>query len=98
MSGKRYSNEFKIKAAKQVVKHGHGVTDLVSRLGITAHGLYAWIKKFCPYSAEYTAAAAEQAEIKRLKKELKCTVGWSMQPRAARNRVLENMVPADVVC
>jgi len=33
--------------------------------------LYAWIKKFGPDSAEHAAAAAEQAEIKRLNKELK---------------------------
>ena len=47
------------------------VADVAVRLGVTTHSLYAWIKKFGPDSADYAAAAAEQAEIKRLKKELK---------------------------
>jgi transposase len=60
---------FKIEAVKQVVEYGHSVADVASRLGATTHSLYAWIKKFGPDSADY--AAAEQSEIKRLKKELK---------------------------
>jgi len=38
---------------------------------MTTHSLYAWIKKYGPDSAEHNAKAAEAAEIKRLKKELK---------------------------
>ena len=71
MSNKRYPDEFKIEAVKQVVEYGHSVADVATRLGVTTHSLYAWIKKFGPDSAEHAAAAAEQAEIKRLKKELK---------------------------
>ncbi len=71
MSDKRYPDEFKIEAVKQVVEHGHSVADVAARLGATTHSLYAWIKKFGPDSAEHQAKAAEQAEIKRLKKELK---------------------------
>jgi transposase len=71
MSSKRYPDEFKIEAVKQVVEYGHSVADVASRLGVTTHSLYAWIKKFGPDSTDYAAAAAEQAEIKRLKKELK---------------------------
>ena len=71
MSSKRYPDEFKIEAVKQIVEYGHSVADVASRLGTTTHSLYAWIKKFGPDSADYATAAAEQAEIKRLKKELK---------------------------
>ena len=39
--------------------------------GVTTHSLYAWIKKFGPNAAECQAKADEQAEIGRLKKELK---------------------------
>ncbi len=34
MRGKRYPNEFKIEAVKQVTERGHTVTDVVARLGI----------------------------------------------------------------
>jgi len=47
------------------------VASVAKRLGVITHSLYAWIKKFGPDSAEHGAAAAEQAEIKRLNKELK---------------------------
>jgi transposase len=71
MSNKRYPDEFKIEAVKQVVDRGHSVADVASRLGVTTHSLYNWIKRFGPDSAEHQAKADEQAEIKRLKKELK---------------------------
>ena len=71
MSRKRYPEEFKVEAVRQVVDRGHSVADVASRLGRTTHSLYAWIKKYGPDSAEHNAKAAEAAEIKRLKKELK---------------------------
>ena len=71
MSSKRYPDEFKIEAVKQVVDCGHSVADVAGRLGMTTHSLYAWIKKFGPESMEHNAKADEQAEIRRLKKELK---------------------------
>jgi transposase len=71
MSNKRYPDEFKNEAVKQVVDRGHSVADVASRLGMTTHSLYAWIKKFGSDSAEHRAKADEAAEIKRLKKELK---------------------------
>ncbi len=75
MSNKRYpdefKDEFKIEAVKQVVEYDHGVASVAKRLGVATHSLYAWIEKFGSHSAELAAAAAEQAEIKRLNKELK---------------------------
>ena len=71
MSKKRYPEEFKIEAVKQVTEHDHSVVDVASRLGMTTHSLYAWIKKYGPDSATYVATSSDQAEIKRLKKELK---------------------------
>jgi transposase len=73
MSKKRYPDEFKVEAVKQVVDGGHSVADVAGRLGMTTHSLYAWIKKFGPDSAEHNAMSDEQAEIRRLKKELKRT-------------------------
>ena len=60
MSSKRYPDEFKIEAVKQVVDCGHSVADVAGRLGMTTHSLYAWIKKFGPESVEHNAKADEQ--------------------------------------
>jgi len=61
-SSKRYPEEFKIEAVKQVTDRGHSVAEVAGRLGETAHSLYAWIKKFGPDSVEHQAKAGEQAE------------------------------------
>lgn len=70
-SSKRYPDEFKIEAVKQVTERGHSVAEVADRLGTTTHSIYAWIKKFGPDATEHQAQADEQAEIRRLKKELK---------------------------
>ena len=46
------------------------MAEVAGRLGVTTHSLYAWIKKFDPNAAKCQAKADEQAEIRRLKKEL----------------------------
>ena len=71
MSSKRYPEEFKIEAVKQVVDQGHSVAGVARRLGTTPDSLYAWIKKYGPEAKVYAAASDEQSEIKQLKKELK---------------------------
>jgi len=70
MSNKRYPEEFKIEAVKQVTVAGHSVADVAERLGTTTHSLYAWIKRYGPDADRHSQAAAEAAEIRRLKKEL----------------------------
>jgi transposase len=71
MSKKRYTEEFKIEAVRQVVERGHTVVEVAHRLGTTTHSLYAWKNKYGPDSVEHQAKAAEQTEIRQLKKELK---------------------------
>ena len=73
MSRKRYPDEFKMEAVKQVIDRGHSVADVAGRLGLTTHSLYTWIKKYGPDSVEHNAKTDDQAEIRRLKKELKRT-------------------------
>ncbi|HDX5078557.1 TPA: transposase, partial [Enterobacter kobei] len=48
MSGKRYPEEFKIEAVKQVVDRGYSVASVATRLDITTHSLYSRIKKYGP--------------------------------------------------
>lgn len=70
MSSKRYPEEFKIEAVKQVTEKGHSVTDVANRLGTTTHSLYAWVKRYGPDSSQHQAQSDESAEIRRLRKEL----------------------------
>ena len=71
MSSKRYPDEFKIEAVRQVTDRGQSVAQVADRLGVTTHSLYAWLKKFGPDSQQHQAKADDQAEIRRLQKELK---------------------------
>ncbi|EMP7087981.1 IS3 family transposase [Klebsiella variicola] len=71
MSGKRYPEEFKTEAVKQVVDRGYSVASIATRLDITTHSLYAWIKKYGPDSSTNKEQSDAQAEIRRLQKELK---------------------------
>ncbi len=41
VSNKRYTEEFKVKAVKQITERSYSVSDVAQRLGITTHCLYA---------------------------------------------------------
>lgn len=69
MSSKRYTDEFKIEAVKQVTERGHGIYSVAARLGITHTSLYKWIKHFGNGPVQ-EAITDQQAEINRLKAEL----------------------------
>lgn len=77
MSGKRYPEEFKTEAVKQVVDRGYSVASVATRLDITTHSLYAWIKKYGPDSSTNKEQSDAQAEIRRLQKELKRVTGFA---------------------
>ena len=70
-SGKRYSEEFKIEAVKQVTERGYSVTEVAGRLGTTTHSLYAWLKRYGEQSPQQINQANNQAEIVQLKTELR---------------------------
>lgn len=71
MSSKRYPEEFKIEAVRQVTERGHSIAEVSSRLGTTTHSLYAWIRKYGPNAETHQVEADEKAELQRLRKELK---------------------------
>ena len=67
MKGKRYTEEFKVKAVKQVTERGYSVADVAQRLAITTHSLYAWLKRFGepnPRLADKVDLSAENARLK----------------------------------
>ncbi len=76
MSGKRYTDEFKAEAAKQVLEQGRSVRDVATRLGVSIHSLYAWVakqRKAPSINQTDGLLAAEnrrlQAEVRRLTEE-----------------------------
>lgn len=69
MSGKRYPDEFKIEAVRQVTERGYSVAQVAKRLGITPHSLYQWQKKFGSDAVRHETES--QDEIRRLKAELR---------------------------
>lgn len=69
-SSKRYPEEFKNEAVKQVTEKGHSVAEVASRLGTTTHSLYALIKRYDPQQPKITEFSDAVAELVKLKKEL----------------------------
>lgn len=71
MSAKRYTEEFKVEAVKQVTERGHPVAEVASRLGMTTHSLYEWIRKYGVKEPAQPKSQGQEAEIRKLKAELK---------------------------
>jgi len=71
MSSKRYTEEFKIEAVKQITERGYSVQDVARRLGTTTHSLYAWRQKYGNGSESAAQKDEQQSELKRLRAELK---------------------------
>jgi len=71
MTNKRYTEEFKVEAVKQITERGHSAADVAARLGVSTYSLYQWIKRYSLPEAERAVAQDQQTEIRRLKAELK---------------------------
>lgn len=71
MSGKRYSDEFKVEAAKQVIDQGRSVREVSTRLGVSIDSLYAWVREQRKAPATRQVDASLAAENRRLQAELK---------------------------
>lgn len=71
MSNIRYPEEFKIEAVKQVTERQRPVAEVAERLGVSQHSLSAWIKRHGQTPAERAKDSDSQAEIRRLKAELR---------------------------
>lgn len=71
MSGKRYTDEFKAEAAKQVIELGRPVREVADRLGVSSYTLYEWVKARRRSPEARQVEVIETAEIRRLKAELR---------------------------
>lgn len=71
MSGKRYPEEFKIEAVKQVTDRGYSVAEVAARLDVTTKSLYDWIRRYGDAGSQHQTISEQQDELKRLKAELR---------------------------
>ena len=71
MGAKRYTDEFKIEAVRQVTEQGHRVAEVAERLGITTYSLYAWKRQFGKGEVVRRVEQDQNAEVRRLKAELR---------------------------
>lgn len=71
MSTRRFTEEFKVEAVKQVTERGYPVAEVSKRLGVSTHSLYQWVRQYKVPESERLATKDQHAEIKRLKAEIK---------------------------
>ena len=71
MSAKRYSEEFRIEAVKQVTDRGYRVSDVCRRLGITPGSLYKWIKRYGDPESQHQQITDQQDELRQVRAELR---------------------------
>ena len=67
MGKSNFSDEFKRDAVRQITERGYPVSEVSQRLGVSAHSLYEWRKK---YAAPVDKGDEQAEEIRRLKREL----------------------------
>lgn len=68
--GKRYPEEFRVEAVRQVNERGYSVAEVADRLGISTKTLYDWRGKMAGSSVQ-KQSTDNQLEIAQLKAELK---------------------------
>lgn len=71
MSNKRYPEEFKIEAVRQIFERGYPVAEVSSRLGVSQHSLYKWLKQRQIPPGQRQEQLSQSEELRRLKAELK---------------------------
>jgi transposase len=68
MGTSNFSDDFKRDAVAQITERGYPVSEVSKRLGVSAHSLYAWKKKFAKPADP--GEVDQSVEIRRLKQEL----------------------------
>jgi transposase len=66
MSNQRYPEEFKIQAVSQVTEKQRPVAEVAARLGVSAHSLYAWIKRYSKPQEQRVQDEDQNADLRRL--------------------------------
>jgi transposase len=77
MSGRYYTQEFKIAAAKQLAEYRYPVRDVAQTLGVTTKSLHDSNARYGKSSADYQSAKPTQDNLRRIREKLK----WATQER-----------------
>lgn len=67
MSSKRYPEEFKIEAVKQVTERRYPVSEVAGRLGVSQHSLYQWLKRYGQPVEVRQEQQSQAGELRRLR-------------------------------
>ncbi len=70
---KRYPEEFKIEAVKQITERNYPIGEVAKRLGCTTKSLYNWIERYGNKNAQHHEITEQQKEIRELKAKLRRT-------------------------
>ena len=73
MSNRKYTEEFKTEAIKQVTERGYKVQEVSERLGVSSKSLYLWLRLARRSNGKHGQGSDNELkqEIVRLKSELK---------------------------
>nr|WP_175997984.1 transposase [Burkholderia stabilis] len=69
-NGKRYTQEFRAEAVRQVVELGASVKQVAARLGVSAWSLHRWIRERHVQQSEAAVGLESSSEIQWLRAEL----------------------------
>jgi transposase len=69
--GKRYTEEFKIEAVKQITDRGYSVQEVAERLGISTKSLYHWRDQLSGNKVVARSKSDDSVRIAKLEAELK---------------------------
>ena len=67
MGQQRYTPEFKDEAVRQVTERGYGVQEVATRLGVSSHSLYKWIRAAKPSQDEQRSEELLEAKRENVK-------------------------------
>jgi transposase len=70
MANRKYTDEFREEAVKQITERGYSVKEVSARLGVSTKSLYKWLGGVRGHRVAERASSLE-AENARLKAELK---------------------------
>lgn len=71
MNNRRYTDEFKVEAAKHITEHCDSVYDVALRSGVSPLRLYAWRKEYGQRLQHATSIDDQESEVNWLRPELK---------------------------
>ena len=71
MQGKRFTEEFKLEAVKQITERQVPVQEVSRRLGVSTWSLYQWVKHYAVPPEQRKEQDDQTAKIRRLELELK---------------------------